>query len=199
MKKLLLLFSGCIMFASAALAGDRIAEELSKLPFEMAIIEPVEIENVSIWVPAVKSGPFINRSCLPKQGLMKLSVLPATVDHRKEENCPPSVARILAEIVSVHHEKVLPLTIFNGWQWEYSYSLCQYDETLYTLLQRGGSWENCHEAILNISIGQAILSWLEVGPIKMDILDVKKLKSNAYVHVFTSMRTRNGYPKKRSL
>ncbi len=69
-----------------------LAEKLP--PMETFIVEPVEIENVSVWVPGAKVGPIINRSCKTHEESSSC-ILPATVNHTKTEFCPDDVARLL--------------------------------------------------------------------------------------------------------
>jgi hypothetical protein len=170
-------------------------------PIETFLMEPIELENTSIWVPADKTVPFINKSCQPKTNCSYSCVLPATVHHTKTEFCPEEVARLLAEYTAYYHEQSLPLTIFNGWQWEYSYSLYQFESVTYGLLQRGGCWEGSWEAVLTLSIGLANSQWLQVFPLDkfVDEPDGNKQKSHIEVKTFNSVRTRDGYPKKRQL
>ena len=169
-------------------------------PVEVCIFEPVLIENISIIVPAVKSGPFINRSCRIKENLAFSSSLPASVQHEKKQDCPEAVARILAEMMSSYHSQTLPLTIFNGWQWEYTYSMCQFESVNYNLKNRGGCWEDCWEAALNASYGVSTLQWLEVTPSEIKPIKTESpLESDLKVKTFSSMRTRDGYPKERQL
>ena len=168
---------------------------------ETIIAEPTFIENISIWVPAAKNGTFINRSCRTRENLAFSLVLPASVHHEKTDQCPPQAARILAELTAACHSKSLPLTIFNSWQWEYSYSLCQFESVTYDLADRGGCWENCWEAIMTLSCGSIRLEWLDVK--SLDRFDIKRLntqpESTIEVITFSSMRTRDGYPKERQL
>lgn len=171
------------------------------LPIEIICIEPVSIENISIWVPAVKSGLFINRSCQPKENCSYSSTLPASINHTKTKYCPAEVARLLAEYTAIYHKNSLPLTIFNGWRWEYKYSLCQFESVTYDLPRRGGCWESCWEAVMNLSYGSSKLIWLEAK--SLDQFDSKQLdvtpESTIEVRTFSSMRTRDGYPKERQL
>jgi hypothetical protein len=128
-------------------------------------------------------------------------VLPATVHHTKTEFCPAELARLLAEHTAYYHEQSLPLTIFNGWQWEYSYSLCQFESVTYDLPQRGGCWENSWEAILTQSTGSTSFQWIEVSPLNKFAgkPDSGERRSHIEVKTFNSMRTRDGYPKNRQL
>ena len=185
------------------LPDDNRAESISQSlpPLETFLLEPIEVENVSAWVPAGNSGPLINRSCQPKRNCSFSCVLPATVRHTKTEFSPKEVARLLAERTAHYHEQSLPLTIFNGWQWEYSYSLCQFESVTYNLPQRGGCWEDCWEAILTQSTGSANIQWTQILPSDKSAGTQagKKQGSQIEVKTFNSMRTRDGYPKERQL
>jgi len=166
---------------------------------ETFITEPTVIENVSFWVPAARSGPF-DCSCKIQKSLASSLVLPASVKHQKTNNCPDQTARILAELTSFYHSQSLPLVIFNGWQWEYTYSLSQYELVNYDLARRGGWWENGWEAILNLSCGEIKLQQLNVeSPEKFSIQKAATPESIIEVKTFSSMRTRDGYPKGRQL
>lgn len=166
-------------------------------PIETVILGPVDLENISIWIPAAKKGPVINRACQPKKCIYS-SRLPTDVNHTRGENCPEDAARILAEYTAVYHEKSLPLTIFNGWQWEYSYNLCQFDSLEYELPERGGCWETSLEAILILSVGSIDIRYIDIsacGDFVYKHLD-EKGKSDIEVRTFSTVRTRDGYPKK---
>ena len=181
---------------------NRTASVSSHLPpIETVILEPIEIENVCIWIPAAKSGPVINRSCQTKEDCPFSCVLPAMVNHTKTEFCLEQLARLLAEHTAYHHVHSLPLTIFNGWQWEYSYSLSQYESVTYDLADRGGSWENCWEAILKSSVGSAHSQWIQVSSLENFIpkFDNIEHETNIEVQTFSNLRTRDEYPKLRKL
>jgi hypothetical protein len=168
-------------------------------PVETFLLEPMELENIRIWVPAAKTGPLINRSCRPMTDCLYSCVLPATVHHTKTEPCPADLARLLAEYTAHYYEQTLPLTIFDGWRWEFSYSLCQYDSGTYDLPERGGCWENCWEAILTQSTGSADSQWVQIFPSGEFAVNKSNQKSSIEVKAFDCMRTRDGYPKKRKL
>jgi len=195
---LLVLLIGAGIFLTDAKGSDAGPSQLP--PIETFCLAPIVLENVSLWVPAAKTAPMINMACRTKRDQTYSSVLPATVNHTKTQYCPQQVARLLAEYTAGYHQKSMPLTIFNGWQWEYSYSLCQFDKVSYDLPARGGCWENCWEAILTQSSGSSSCRWLrfssEMGPGRADKVEQK---SDIDVKTFSSMRTRNGYPKKRQL
>ena len=170
-------------------------------PLETFVMQPISLDSISAWVPADKSGPIINRSCQPQRNNVYSCLLPAGVRHTKTENCPDAVARLLAEHAACHHEQTLPLTIFNGWQWEYSYSLGQFESASYDLDARGGSWENSLEAILTRTVGSIVGEWIQLASRGCPPGDVtcEPLESRIEIHAFSSMRTRDGYPKKRKL
>ena len=183
-------------------ASDKTSEEFDEKlpPMETFIMEPIEIENKSIWVPAAKVGPVINQSCRTKEGSCSC-LLPATVNHSKTDLCPDDVARLLAEQIAGYHEETLPLTILNGWQWEYLYSLGQYESDEYDMEERGGSWENSWEAILTSSVGCLQALWIPVST-SVDVkpkTDGNVNKSNIEIKTFNYMRTRDEYPKIRKL
>ena len=188
-----------LILGVACLADD--GRAVADLPaIETFVIEPTVIENVSIWVPAVRSGPFINRSCTIKENLSFSSALPASVKHQKTDHCPDQIARILAELTAFYHSQSLPLTTFNGWQWEYTYTLCQYESVSYNLARQGGCWENSWEAVLNLSCGSIVIQQLELE--SLETFKVKKTlpaESTIEVKTFSLMRTRDGYPKERQL
>ncbi|MHC4396865.1 MAG: hypothetical protein ACYS1A_14545 [Planctomycetota bacterium] len=198
MKSYLSIVLFLVLGATCLANDDRAGFELPAI--ETFVTEPTVIENVSIWVPATRSGPFINRSCRIKENLVFSSVLPVSVKHQKTDHCPNQTARILAELTSFYHSQSLPLTIFNGWQWEYTYSMCQYESVSYNLAQRGGCWENGWEAILNLSCGASRMQVLELESLeKFNIYKVAPSESIIEVKTFSLMRTRDGYPKERQL
>lgn len=168
-------------------------------PLETLIIEPIELKHINVWIPAAKAGPFMNKSCRPKTNCLYSCVLPATVNHTKTELCLDAVARLLAEHTARYHEQSLPLTIFNGWQWEYSYSLSQFDTVTYDLPERTGCWESSWEAILTHSTGSVEAQWLQVSQSDKaaNISNGNKQESKIEVWTFDSLRTRDGYPKER--
>ena len=170
-------------------------------PVETFILQPICIDSISAWVPADKSGPNINHGCQPQKNCVYSCLLPAGVQHTKTENCPDAVARLLAEHAWRHHEQTLPLTIFNGWQWEYSYSLCQFESVFYDLDARGGSWESSLEAVLTRTLGTIVGQWVPVtaGVRSGAASRPHALESRIEISAFHSMRTRDGYPKKRQL
>jgi len=201
-RKTFLNLAICLLPLCNVFAGEKTLKEVDKKlpPMETFVIEPLEIENECLWVPAAKIGPVINRACQTKEDSCSC-VLPATVNHSKTESCPDDIARLLAEQVACYHEKSLPLTIFNGWQWEYLYSLSQYDSKIFDMEKRGGSWENSWEAILTCSIGQSQAQWISVSA-SSDIQsnnDENIKVSNIEIKTFNDMRTRDEYPRIRQM
>ncbi|MHC4645623.1 MAG: hypothetical protein ACYTBJ_08970 [Planctomycetota bacterium] len=183
-------------------AGDKARSDLPELPpMETFFLQPIDVETVSYWVPAAKAGPLINRACRGRDDSFS-SVLPAGVQHTKKQGCPEDLARLLAEHTARYHERSMPLTIFNGWQWEYAYSLCQYESVEFRLPSHGGSWESTWETILTQSEGSIGLEWLQVpttaagSPCSSAITEPQ---SSIEVKTFSSMRVRDGYPKERQL
>jgi hypothetical protein len=178
----------------------RTASGLPKVPaVETLLLEPIDLENICIWVPGVKIGPEINQACLTRTGYSRSAVLPAIVDHTKTESCPEEVARLLAEHTAGYYEGSLPLTILGGWCWEYSYSLCQFESSSFDLHRKGGSWENCWEAILNESAGSIAAKWVHICDSNdwTTKSENGKPRSNIEIRTFSAMRTRDGYPKER--
>lgn len=189
-----------LLILCVACLGDVGSSSLELPAIETFVIDPTIIENISIWVPAAKSGLLINRSCRPKVNLAFSLALPASIKHQKTDNCPDAIARILAELTSFYHSQSLPLAIFNGWQWEYTYSMCQYELVSYDLARRGGCWENSWEAILNLSYGSIQLQQLDIkSSEKFSTHKAAPPESIIEVKTFSSKRTRDGYPKKRQL
>jgi hypothetical protein len=165
---------------------------------ETIAIEPIELENISLWVPIAKAGPLINRSCHIKESCLYSYELPSSVHHAKSENCPTEVARLLAEYVSACHERGLPLTIFNGWQWEYLDNLNRCESVTYDLPDHGGCWENSWEGILILTAGTIDFKWI------LNTVREKPTNGAQYssirVQTFSSViRTRDGYPQKLQL
>jgi hypothetical protein len=201
-RRMFFLVSCAICVGIMPVNDGRTASRLPQLPaVETLFLEPIVLENICVWVPAAKAGPEINRACQMRTGYSRSAALPAIVDHNKTQSCPEEVARLLAEYTAGYYEKHLPLTILRGWCWEYSYSLSQFESVSFDLPRRGGAWENCWEAILNHSAGHIALQWARIsdennftaGP------DDGTPKSNIEVRTFSSMRTRDGYPKQRKL
>ncbi len=93
-----------LILGAACLANDG-RSDLDLPAIETFVTEPTAIENVSIWVPAIRSGLFVNRSCRIKENLAFSSGLAASVKHQKTDNCPDQIARILAELTSFYHSQ----------------------------------------------------------------------------------------------
>jgi hypothetical protein len=170
-------------------------------PLETFILPPASLNSMSIWVPADRVGPLVNRSCMGQANRLYSCFLPADVHHTRTEACPAGLARLLAERAACCHEQSVPLTIFNGWQWECSETPCQYESALYDLEPRGGSWEHALEAVLTRTLGHSIGVWLQLPgdpnspvPVRTD-----SWHSRIEASTFSPMRARDGYPKKRQL
>lgn len=182
------------------------SEPLELPPIETFGLGPFNLENISIWVPAAKCGPVINRACQPKMNCVYSTALPAGVRHTKMACCPDEIARLLAEYAAPYHEQGMPLTTFNGWQWEYSYSICQFESVTYDLMgnvarpfDRRNSYENSWEAILTQTVGSVDFQWARIsesGNLTVESEQTKG-KSDINVWTFSSMRVRDGYPKRR--
>jgi hypothetical protein len=135
----------CVMITIALVkvvpAGDSaVSSRGSQLsPIETFLTAPVELEPISIWVPAAKFGPEINWSCNMRKGCSHSAVLSAAVEHTKAECCPEESARMLAEYTAGCQQEGLPLTMFAGWRWEYSYSPCQFDSVSFDLPKRSAA------------------------------------------------------------
>ncbi len=168
---------------------------------ETLIIEPVQIEMFYGWVLADKVGPTINWSC-QLVGQTYTNSLVSEVDHRKQETCPEIVAAGLAEFAALSYEEDLPLTIFNGWQWEYTYDLSQFKAASFTLDRRGGMWESAWEAIVRFTHATQNGYWekLDRKPISSSEGGTEALcQSSIDIRTFQSTRIRNGYPKQGKL
>ena len=179
----------CLLFGGQVCMADEKDKVSDTLP--LYIIEPVTCHSIEIWVPAIKQGPVINRSCRPRKNCVFDTGLQSTVLHEKDSLCPEYLARFLAEYSHAMFRRVLPLTIEGGWQWKNFSCLEERDCGKYDLEALGGSWENSWEAVL--SLGQAGINsgWLdEFEEVQM---------SSVNVEMFFDMRIRDGYPKKRKL
>ncbi len=161
---------------------------------ETFVAEPIDLENIAIWVPVAKAGPLINRACTPKNNCEYSYTVPSNVSHTKSKDCPPRLAKLLAESVAIHHKTKLPLTIFNGWQWEYADNLNARESTTYDLGKDGCSWENSWEGILIFDTGSANIRWLD--PNNSQEQSVNPENSCITVQTFSSIRIRDGYPQK---
>jgi len=192
---LLLFLSGVLLVESV----DAKRASLREPPLETFYVEPMELDNISIWVPAVKDPPVINRACMPKEALQTNIFLPDRILHTKTPDCPNEVARLLAEYTAGYHKQDMPLTIFNSWQWDYHFSVSEHQTFSYDLPARGGAWENCMEAILTQSIGLGRISRVRDSSLKRLSKESRKSEQTSKIRVkmFSSVRTRDDYPKKR--
>ncbi len=199
----LIMFCGLTSTALCLSAAGRRDEAPSRVadrpPLETFILQPVSVDSISVWVPADRDGPIINRSCTARRNGVYSSNLSAGVHHTRTEDCPDALARLVAEYAAPLHERHLPLTIFNGWQWEYSYSLSQFESTLYDLNARGGSWENALEAVLTRTLGSVAGEWIPVPCAEDPPAQPHASEAQSHIEVttFDSLRTRDGYPKAR--
>ena len=176
----------CIFCCVQVCMAEEKNEDSDTLP--LYIIEPVTCRGVEIWVPAIKQGPIINRSCRPRKNCNFETGLQSTVLHEKDSLCPDYAARFLAEYSHVRFRKVLPLTIEQGWQWKGLTCEVERDYGRYDLEALGGSWENSWEAVLSIGQSDIKTGWL-------DDSDEEQM-SSINVEMFSNMRVRDGYPKK---
>lgn len=186
----------CISIIKAGINPDRQIEDDS-IPLETFIIKPIDLEHLDIWVPAAKAGPMLNRSCQPRLNCSYWAAMPADIRHTKQPGSLTQLARLLAEHAASFHKESLPLTIFNGWQWEYSYNLCQYVSAVYDLEEHGGSWENSFEAILSITSGSADIVGMTFdrdGKFSFETVNPEQ-HSNIFVSTFSAIENRYGYPK----
>jgi hypothetical protein len=168
-------------------------------PIETLLLQPVQLEHISLWVPAAKFGPETNRACEPRIGNSHSVALSSTVNHTKTESCPEELARVLAEYTAGYHQQSLPLTIVGTWRWEYFYSPCQYDSVSFDLRKRGGSYEGSWEAILAQSSGSIGFQWAHISDTEnlTTRSDHDKIQSRIETQDFSAMRMRDGYPKER--
>ncbi len=187
----------CISVIKGGLNPGRQIEEDS-IPLETFLIKPIDVEHLDIWVPAAKVGPMFNRSCRPRLNCSYSANMPADIRHTKQPGSQTQLARLLAEHAASFHKESLPLTIFNGWKWEYSYNLCQYVSVVYDLEENGGSWENSFEAILSITSGSADIVGMAFSPdgrFSFETVNPEQ-NSNIQVSTFSELGNRYGYPKK---
>lgn len=168
-------------------------------PLETFVLDPIDIKSVAMWVPADKVGPVINSGCSKTAGdRVYICQFPSTtVKHEKADDCPESIARLLAEASSVFYEDSLPLTVFNGWQWE-PLIIPVYEEVTYYLSGYGGNWESSWEGILTRSLGSIEGRWLKNLPCQVRVAENEKgIQSQIDIVSFTSVTTRKDYPKRR--
>ena len=170
-------------------------------PLKTCIISPIEIETAEILVPIAKAGPFINEGCNPQLNCTFTFSAPPKLNHRKDPNCPPGLAGILAEYTSAASHCDLPLTIFNGWQWECLYALGPRRTAAYDLIGEGGWWECAWEAKMRIICSSAALKTIQISEDWQIVApqDKPAQTSNIELITFSDIRTRDGYPKERKL
>ena len=190
----------CLAVAASAQESETApSPQLALPPLEIFLIESMQLEHLAIWIPADKTGPTINRSCRTRTHCQYTCTLPAHVEHSKSDDCPAPAARLLADFVAPAHQNRLPLTIFNGWQWEYRYSLSQFETAYYDLRYHGGSWENCLEAVVHQTTGSLSGKWYRLQADHMIDTSDANWQSVIDIISYSAIRTRHGYPKKRIL
>jgi len=191
---LLVLFFG-FSFSSAADSG----EYLCGLPaMETILTEPVDLTRLSVWVPAKRAGPFINRACRDTHNHICIFGLPSGVIHRKGDGCPAGVGRILARYSFSYCHQDIPLVLTDNWKWDYNYSESGYKSAIYDLNKRGGSWECSWEAILNIGVGNFGYECFSIFPSgRLESQGRERTESRIEIKTFSSVRLRDGYPKQR--
>ena len=168
-------------------------------PIETVLISPIEMEAVEVWAPVAKAGPFVNKGCDPQLNCTFTFAARPKMEHTKDPNCPPGVARLLAEYTAAASHCDLPLTIFNGWQWECVYALGDHQTAIYNLIGEGGSWESSWEAKMRIVCSSAALRYIRISD-SGDIIpsaDKPAQTSSIELKTFSAARTRDGYPKTR--
>jgi len=156
------------------------------------------LTSLSIWVPAKRAGPFINRACKNKFDCIYTFGLPSGVTHRKGDGCPEGIGRILASYSVSYCHQDIPLVLTDNWKWDYSYSESGYKSAIYDLNRRGGGWEGSWEAILNLGVGDFGYEWFSVLPSgRLKSEGKERAESCIEIKTFSSVRLRDGYPKKR--
>jgi len=165
---------------------------------ETILTEPADLTSLSIWVPAKRAGPFINRACKNKFDCIYTFGLPSGVTHRKGDGCPEGIGRILASYSFSYCHQDIPLVLTDNWKWDYSYSESGYKSAIYDLNRRGGGWEGSWEAILNLGVGDFGYEWFSVLPSgRLKSEGKERAESCIEIKTFSSVRLRDGYPKKR--
>ena len=168
---------------------------------ETLIISPIEMETAEIRVPVAKAGPFINEGCDPQLNCTFTFAARPQLRHTKEPNCPPGLATILAEYTSVASQCDVPLTIFNGWQWECLYALGPHQAATYDLIGQGGWWECSWEAKMRIVCSSTALKAIKISEDGRIVVPEEKPTQTSNIELITvsDIRTRDGYPKERKL
>lgn len=169
---------------------------------ETFVVEPVRIDAFYGWVPADKAGPTINWSCQPEEGGHYTNSLVSQVEHTREPNCPDALAIGLAEYSALSYTPQLPLTIFNGWQWEYNNGLSQFKATPYPISKRGGAWEGNWESILLYTHATRYGYWdaFDANSISISLFDLRPAyQSDIDIRTFEHTKVRDGYPKQLQL
>ncbi len=168
---------------------------------ETIIIDPIEMETAEIWAPIAKAGPFINEGCDPQLNCTFTFAAPPKLRHTRDPNCPPGLARVLAEYTAAASHSDLPLTIFNGWQWECLYALGPHQAAAYDLIGEGGWWECAWEGKMRIVCSSSALKTIRIsedGAISPPEEESAPTSSIELI-TFSDIRTRDGYPKEKKL
>jgi hypothetical protein len=189
-----------IIACSNAVGTDEYAVTSAGLevpPIETLLLPPVELEHISLWVPAAKFGPEVNWSCQAKTGNSHSVALSSAVDHTKTDSCPEGLARMLAEYTAGYHQQGMPLTILGIWRWEYFYSPCQFDSVSFDLPKHGGALEGSWEAILTQSTGTIGSQWARLSEARDYFTVSNEDEADCRIKTtdFSDMRNRYGYPK----
>jgi len=191
-----------LMLSHTSWALERIPtqEELNIAPLETFVIMPVTATPISIWVPADAMGPFSIHCAFRKSSGISQCQLPANVEHIKSQECPDGVARVLGDTICLTQNKDLPLTLVNGWKWDFASPVSQYETYSYDLVGRD-CWENSVEAIMTEIHGQTQGEWFaaEIATRKTTADPLPAMKSEITIRTFEKIRSRAGYPKQRSV
>ena len=163
------------------------------------VVRPADLVSFSVWVPAAKTPPEINRSCQIRRDCLYTCSLPPVVEHTRTDTCPPSLARLLAQLVWPRHRHSLPLTILDGWRWRCDLSLAEFYTTNYQIPGRGGFWEHCLQAIRASTHASIQAFWLPLEPDRFsrNIPQESFAQSGVNVITFSHLDARHGYPRQK--
>ena len=179
MKYLLL-----IVLAAVATAAENSVTTL--------ITQPMQIRTQTLLVPAAKFGPEINQSCQLRSNQTFSCSMPAEVAHEKNEQCPNSIARLLAIKLNRRQKNSIPLTISNAWQWQFLFPIDQSQTFAYELASHGGAWEISLESLMTLTNAEITAKWQNIDN-RPDNSDPTYTSSVETKH-FSSLRPRYGYP-----
>jgi len=175
-------------------------EELTVESLETFVVMPVTVNPISIWVPADAMGPFSIHCAFRRSSGTSQCQLPASVEHVNTQAGPDGVARGLGDTVCLAQKQDLPLTLVNGWKWDFASPVSQYETFSYDLIGRD-CWENSVEAIMTVVHGQTQGEWfaVELASRKTFADPLPEMKSEITIKNFEKIRSRAGYPKQRSV